>query len=356
MVARLLVLAVLASYLASCRGETPATAVATTMPPGASGTARAIPATATAPRAGTTGSPTLASCPVTPYAPGPPPGSANDRALGSLSTFAQWYGGDGLWAFPWVGDDTPGTLTLDADGFHKVLWWREPGVEGIIAVTARRLDSPTAPVEPYTEGLPTRRGQQPGGLRFPTTGCWEITGAAGGKRLTFVALVVPQPATPTRPPAPTASARAVAPTATVALPPGCDEAAILGVVHGFVDAFNRGDQAALARFFPDRGTDGDHPWNGDFDQLRWFTLVRANPGKGVDVLDLSTPQTLLAYFAERHAQHERMQIVKLVINRGASGPGSAAINFRVARAADDLPKMVFSGKGGVGCARGTIFL
>jgi len=155
---------------------------------------------------------------------------------------------------------------------------------------------------------------------------------------------------------PTAATPATPGTPGGSLPAGCDEATITRVVHDFVAAFNRGDQGALARFFPARGSDGDHPWSGDPDQLRWFTLVRANPSKGVDALNLYTRETLLAYFADRHAQHERMRVLELIVNPAGGGPVTAAINFRIARAADDLPEAVFFGKGGVGCAQGRIFL
>ncbi len=140
------------------------------------------------------------------------------------------------------------------------------------------------------------------------------------------------------------------------LPAGCDEAMILGVVRDFIAAFNRGDQGTLARLFPARGSDADHPWAGDPDQLRWFTLVQADPTKGVDALNLYTRETLLAYFAERHARHEQMRVVELVVNPAGGGPTTAAINFRIARVADDLPETTFGGKGGVGCAHGLIFL
>jgi hypothetical protein len=158
----------------------------------------------------------------------------------------------------------------------------------------------------------------------------------------------------------TASANAPLPAPPVlpnnSLPAGCDEAMILRVVHDFIAAFNRGDRGTLARLFPARGSDGDHPWVGDPDQLRWFTLTRANPSKGVDALNLYTRDTLLAYFDERHAQHEQMRVIDLVINPAGGGPLTAAINFFIARTADDLPESIFGGKGGVGCARGLIFL
>jgi len=495
---RLAALPVLLVLLAGCVGGTTppaaAPAPATVAPTGGSPPPPTRPATAT--RSALVGTPATAAltagCPVTPYADGPPTGSAGDRAIGGLRPY-RWYGGDGLWAFPWLDGESPGTLYLDADGFHKVLWWREPEVQGAIAVTARRLDGPTTPIDVYTEGAPTQQGQQPGGLRFPTPGCWELTGTAGGKRLTIVALVAPRPATPTAPtptraaqPGPPAPSRGDCPathpngstppgeqpasihhgngalwvglwpegrvvipadpakpdgalamkfpwwrgpgvrgTLTIAgrrldapapplaadIPEGygdtgfqatallfptvgcwevtgqagdasltfvalvlkapaatpvvyptpplsadCDETAIRGAVGDFIAAFNAGDQAGLERVFPARGSDGDHPWAGDPDQLRWFTLSRADPDAGVDALNLYTRDTLLAYFAARHAQHERMRVVELVINAAASGPLTAAINFRITRTADDLPETTFGGKCGVGCAHGLIFL
>jgi len=356
-------LTLLLLLLAGCGGgaATPsvAPAPATAAPTIGRATPAAPPATATrAARVGTpatTASP--ANCPVTPYAAGPPTNSEGDRAIGGLRPY-RWYGGDGLWAFPWLYGEPPGALYVDDRGYHKVLWWREPGVQGGITITARRLDGPTAPVDVDFEGNPTQRGQQPGGLRFPSTGCWEITGMAGDRRLTIVALVLPPPATPSSTPSRTASGPGGTPTPypTPPLSAGCNEGAIRRVVGEFIAAFNAGDQAGLARVFPATGSDGDHPWTGDPDQLRWFTLTSASPGTGVDALNLYSRDTLLAYFAERYAQHERMRMVELVINNAASGPLTAAINFRITRTADDLPESTFGGKGGVGCAHGTIFL
>lgn len=186
--------------LAGCREATVTPVVGPTpslLTPAAS--ARPIPPT----RAASTGTPPMApaACPVTPYTAGPPANSADDRAIGGLRPY-HWYGGDGLWAFPWLQGEPAGVLYLGEHGFHKVLWWREPGVEGPITVATRRLDGPSAAATTDFEGLPTQRGQQPGGLLFPTTGCWEITGTAGGKRLTIVAFLVAAPDPPTGTPAP----------------------------------------------------------------------------------------------------------------------------------------------------------
>lgn len=159
------------------------------------------------------------------------------------------------------------------------------------------------------------------------------------------------PRTPSRP-----TVATLTPYPTPPLPMGCDETKIRGVVADFIAAFNRGDQDGLARVFPVRGSDGDHPWSGDPNQLRWFTLVRASPSKNIDALNLYTRETLLAYFAERHTQHEQIQVLELVVNQAAGPPGAPAINFLITRIAGDLPESTFGGKGGVSCAHGVIFL
>lgn len=161
-------------------------------------------------------------------------------------------------------------------------------------------------------------------------------------------------ATPTTP---TVAAAGAAPTAREGTPPvPCGEATVRGVVRDFIAAFNAGDRDGLARVFPPVGADGDHPWAGDLNRLRWFSLARADPGRGVDALTLATPEELLAYFAARHARHERLRLVDLTVNPDGGVPGGPAILFRVTRTADDLPERMFGGKGGVNCAHGTIFL
>lgn len=76
----------------------------------------------------------------------------------------------------------------------------------------------------------------------------------------------------------------------------------------------------------------------------------------MDTLNLYTRETLLAYFAARHEQHEQMRLLELTINREAGVPREPVINFRITRTADDLPETIFGGKGGVGCTQGRIFL
>ncbi len=94
--------------LAGCREATVTSAVGLT-PSLPTPAASARPATPT--RAVSTGTPPVipTACPVTPYAAGPPTNSADDRAIGGLRPY-RWYGGDGLWAFPWLQGEPTGTL------------------------------------------------------------------------------------------------------------------------------------------------------------------------------------------------------------------------------------------------------
>ena len=76
----------------------------------------------------------------------------------------------------------------DGSVWMKWPWWR--GVAGRLTITGRRLDGDAPPL---TAAIPTgygNRGFQPSGLTFPTEGCWEVTGAVGTARLTFVTLVL----------------------------------------------------------------------------------------------------------------------------------------------------------------------
>lgn len=72
----------------------------------------------------------------------------------------------------------------------KFFWWRGEGVRAPLTIEGRRLDAPAPALRaeiPEGYGL---TGFQSSALLFPSEGCWEVTGEAGGARLTFVTLVV----------------------------------------------------------------------------------------------------------------------------------------------------------------------
>ncbi len=78
----------------------------------------------------------------------------------------------------------------DPDGSisDKFMWWR--AVRGALIIEGHRLDAPAPPAVP---GIPRGyhdTGFQASGITFPSAGCWQITGQAGGSKLTFVVEVL----------------------------------------------------------------------------------------------------------------------------------------------------------------------
>ncbi len=132
----------------------------------------------------------------------------------------------------------------------------------------------------------------------------------------------------------------------------CGAARVTQIVGDFLAAFNRGDQAALAPFFPEQGFDPADPRN--VDRLEVFSLDAANPSVGIDHLNLHTRTTLLAYFAERQRQHEQIRLLDLqpLAPQGLI----VGFGFTLSRQADDLPTRTFPGKGEINCAHGTIIV
>ncbi len=193
-----------------------------------------------------------------------------------------------------------------------MLWWHEPGVEGRITVAGRRLDGPAGTLTADFEGNPTPRGQQPGGLSFSAPGCWEITGEAGGKRLTFVALVVPAP---------------------LAAQPATSGGA--------------GDPAALGTFLTARHADLGVSRPGEEGLLHWYAVDGPAP------VYARSRDEALAYFATRHARGEQLHLDEVqdaAYERGAI----VAITFTLTRQADDLAIHRVIGKAAFSCAGETI--
>jgi hypothetical protein len=74
--------------------------------------------------------------------------------------------------------------------WEKFWWWR--GVRGPLTIRGRRLDARATPLQPQIPAGYGMTGFQASGISFPTEGCWEVTGTAGGSELTFVVLVRPE--------------------------------------------------------------------------------------------------------------------------------------------------------------------
>jgi len=70
----------------------------------------------------------------------------------------------------------------------KFPWWRM--VRGRLQITGRRLDAPAPPLLAYVPDGYGPIGFQATGVKFPTEGCWEVTGTVGQANLTFVTFVI----------------------------------------------------------------------------------------------------------------------------------------------------------------------
>jgi hypothetical protein len=269
----------------------------------------------------------------------------------------------------------------------KFPWWR--GVEGDLVIEGRRLDVPAPPLrveipEGYGGEGQGELGFYATALFFPTGGCWEVTGRVGEASLTFVTLVVvAEEGSPGTPAVASPVASGAAPDGTPGLPEGyptvtlatpvpegaqppparfrvadwgypfpsgCRPEDVVATLEGFIDAFNRGDLAAAVGFFPAEAA------GGDIESLKfqWYSVGGA-PGTFNPGFIAPSRDELRPYLATRHAEHERMQLLRVEM-AGSWRAGEAALNFDVLRQADDIPPHEAGGKGGVDCAGRKIIL
>ena len=101
---------------------------------------------------------------------------------------AEFHGNGSLWVGVPYSNVVVNEPSADGTISMKYGWWRE--VIGTLTITGRRLDGPAPPL---TASVPDGYGDtgfQSSGISFPTEGCWEVTGRAGGASLTFVTLVL----------------------------------------------------------------------------------------------------------------------------------------------------------------------
>jgi hypothetical protein len=85
------------------------------------------------------------------------------------------------------------------------------------------------------------------------------------------------------------------------------------------------------------------------DLFVWFSVTTA-PGART-AQDSARRDTLLPYFATRHAANERLTMTSVKIN-GVSAGGYQNFEFKLTRAADDLPggPIAYVGKGASTCS------
>jgi hypothetical protein len=169
--ARVLLLATPALILAGCLGGSDATDTQPVVEKKTSATALATSVPAT-----------KGTCPLTlPNGITPPDGKAAGMN----------HGNGKIWTAMWphnVVIATPDYIEADGSVGMKWPWWR--GVKGKLKISGRRLDGKAPPVTPYLPDGYGRSGFQPSGISFPTEGCWEVTGAVGDAKLTFVTLIL----------------------------------------------------------------------------------------------------------------------------------------------------------------------
>jgi hypothetical protein len=123
---------------------------------------------------------------------------------------------------------------------------------------------------------------------------------------------------------------------------GCRAAQTTTMVNRFIGAFNRGDRAAL----------NNQIWGGKL-YFNWYS-VTAEPGMRVDP-DARRRDTLMDYFAPRHAAGEHLALINLKLN-GVTANAYRNFEFRLLRNANDQsggpPR--YEGKGATSCLTGRL--
>jgi hypothetical protein len=118
-------------------------------------------------------------CPITRPNENVPPGS----------TFgAEFHGNGALWVGLWSSNVVVWQLEPDGSIAAKFGWWREE--QGRLRIEGRRLDAAAPPLTAHIPDGYGDAGFQATRIKFPTEGCWEVTGSVGNASLTFVTRVL----------------------------------------------------------------------------------------------------------------------------------------------------------------------
>lgn len=137
------------------------------------------------------------------------------------------------------------------------------------------------------------------------------------------------------------------------LPSGCRPWQVAGLITSFFDAFNRGDQDQLARFWM-------LPKASDAQGQTWYSVTEDDPKQGGRHFVAYNQSDLLAYFAKRIAQRERLQLVMVDVGQGRGG--DVGVSYVLVRQADDLkpglggPERFAEGKGEINCKKQMLFV
>ena len=125
--------------------------------------------------------------------------------------------------------------------------------------------------------------------------------------------------------------------------PGCSPPETRAAITRFVTAFNGGNRKALNEAWVNRLS------------FKWYGVTSP---PGVRTMEAAARRsTLLPYFAERHAAHERLHLTKVKVN-GVTAGAYGNFEFELLRTADDLPggPRLYRGKGAVTCSTGRLMV
>jgi hypothetical protein len=127
-----------------------------------------------------------------------------------------------------------------------------------------------------------------------------------------------------------AKAGSVPPDAT-----SCTDSTSRQLVESFITTFNQGDTAELDRLF-------------SADVFEWYSTDAPGARVGREAYDRAG---LMAYFAERHREHEQLKLESFQFN-GESAGGLGAVGnfeFELTRMANGLAPTSYGGKGVIVC-------
>jgi hypothetical protein len=121
----------------------------------------------------------------------------------------------------------------------------------------------------------------------------------------------------------------------------CAPAQTTGLINRFVAAFNAGDRRALNNTI----------WGGKL-YFKWYTVL-AEPGFRSQP-EAGRRDTLMDYFAARHAAGEQLTLTSVKIN--GRNIGTRGFEFHLVRGANDLPggSVAYDGKGASSCMTGRL--
>jgi hypothetical protein len=245
---------------------------------------------------------------------------------------AAWMEGGG------VAVGIPGGILYEGD---NRLLWRGAGEMQISAVSTDG-SSPEIRATPVA-GIDVEGHATTSYVTFESPGCWQISIEQGSNRFDATVAIFAEACRPEWfdhedcPAPPYALYRHPEPSA----PAGCDLAAVVGVITGFIDAVNRADVDAALAYFPERDGGTDIDTTG----LRWFSLEK---------MVADDPVALRPLLARLIDGGEQLRLLRLDLSWGWDG--GAHFGVEMTRETDELVRYRIEGKGAINCELGQMYL